>query len=129
MDKSKPKKHKVEKGDGVGKEVCIMCTQRTHGQRVEEDYVISAIRWVKKRLNAEKGNTLVVCDKCMDSYKKRRGEFERSLLMYGGAGIVIMIILILLNLSLSSFLAGILLLIFMLILAHIKYVPRLREVK
>ncbi|MCX8200081.1 MAG: hypothetical protein N3G76_01290 [Candidatus Micrarchaeota archaeon] len=111
--------------------VCIYCTKQDDGKPkhvtgypIKEDYVISAIRWIKRKTKTEQGNRLVVCEKHAEEHQKKRGGFERSLIIYGGIGAFLMLILLVMSLSLGSFLAGLLLLIFLLATAHMRYVPK-----
>ncbi len=117
--------HRRHKGTVSG--VCIRCLKHTRGYAVADDYVIKTIRWVKHKAGVDKGNTLIVCEACLPEHKKKRGEFERSLIIYGGAGVLIAIALVVLNFSISSLLTGLILMLFFLILSHLKYTPRVIE--
>ena len=60
-----------------GKEYCIICGERRSGLPVEDDYVISAIRWFKANVTKnEKNNSLVVCRDCYSKYKRQRKRYE-----------------------------------------------------
>ncbi len=111
--------------------VCIHCNKEgdgkpklTQGYPIKDDYVIGIIRWLKRKTRTEQKNRLVVCEKHADEHEKKRGGFERSLIIYGGIGIFLLVILLLLNLSFGSLIAGLLLLLFLVVTAHIKYVPK-----
>lgn len=113
------------KGKQLKSSVCVMCEKRgVRGKVVKDDYVINAIRAVKRLFKMEAGNTLVVCNDCYPAYTKKRGEFEKSLLIYGAVGIAIMLLLLIMSFSLGSLISGLLMLVFLLILAHIKYTPK-----
>ncbi|MEM0438015.1 MAG: hypothetical protein QXU54_01815 [Candidatus Micrarchaeia archaeon] len=105
--------------------VCILCEKLgARGRAVKEDYLIAAIRAVKRLFKMEAGNKLVVCDECYPAYSKKRGEFEKGLLIYGIIGMAIMLLLLIMSFSLGSLISGLLMLLFLLILAHIKYTPK-----
>lgn len=72
--------------------VCIVCYQEKSGTPVLDDAVIRAIRAAKQRLNMAKGNMLVVCEGCMEQYRKKRAKYERDLVMHVVlAGIVLLV--------------------------------------
>ncbi|MEM3364410.1 MAG: hypothetical protein QXS93_02785 [Candidatus Micrarchaeia archaeon] len=111
--------------------VCIYCDKAedtkpkfVSGYPIKEDYVIAAIRWVKRKTHTEQGNPLVVCEKHIEEHLKKRGGFERSLIIYGGIGIFMTMLLLVMNLSIGSLVAGLLFLIFLLAIAHMRYVPK-----
>jgi len=121
----------VDENVRMVKGVCIYCgaeknskPQLVQGYPIKEDYVINAIRWIKRKTKTEQGNRLVVCKKHAEEHRKKRADFERRLIMYGGLGVIVMLILLALTLSIGSFVAGLLLLLFFLLMAHIKYVPK-----
>lgn len=121
------KKKSAKKNAGeLVRGVCISCTKPGKGYAVIDDYVIESIRWIKKKAGIEKRNKLIICSDCSEKHKKKRKSFERSLILYGGIGVVIAIILLAVNFSLSSFFAGLLFILFLVVLAHLKYAPRVK---
>lgn len=124
--------HRRARNVRLVKGVCIHCTRENAdvkpklvmGYPIADDYVISAIRWLKRKTRTEQGNRLVVCEEHAEEHRKKRGNFERSLIIYGGIGIFLMMVLLVMSLSPGSFVAGTLLLIFLLATAHMRYVPK-----
>ncbi|MHA1860409.1 MAG: hypothetical protein ACTSVF_04860 [Candidatus Asgardarchaeia archaeon] len=104
--------------------VCIGCYRKRKGYPVQEDYILEVLTWIKKVTGTYKGNRLVVCDKCIEEIEKKRGEFERTLVFYTIIGLLMFIVLIVVNPSINALIAGGALLLFLLVLAHLKYVPR-----
>ncbi len=111
----------------LAKGVCIECGKPGKGHAVLDDYVIDGIRWVKRKLNIEKKNALIVCEECFEKYEKRRKSFERSLIIYSGVGVLLGVLLLVINPSLGSLLSASILLLFLLILAHLKYAPKVKK--
>jgi len=63
--------------------VCIICEKEVAGgMRVEDDFVIRAIRSVKRRFGWAKNNELYVCHGCHDAYRKKRANYERDLAIH-----------------------------------------------
>lgn len=110
---------------------CIICSkENVKGFPVVEDKIIGLIRTLKSKFGIVKGYKLMVCNDCEKEYEKKRKTFERNLILYGGLGVVIALLLLFLNFSIGSFLSGLLLFIVLIILALLKYVPRIeKEVK
>lgn len=109
---------------------CIICSkENVQGIPVIEDKIIEVLRTIKSKLGIVKGYKLIVCKDCEKEYEKRRKTFERNLLLYGGLGVVIMIFLMFLNFSIGSFLSGLLLFFVLIILALLKYVPKIEKQK
>jgi len=108
----------------VKKNACIMCTEeikKGEGNEVVEDKIIEIIRKVKNKLGVAKGYKLVVCDKCLEDYEKKRKRFERNTILYLGLGIVIIILLMILNFSIGSFIGGILIFLILLLFSIFSY--------
>jgi uncharacterized membrane protein len=114
----------------VKKNACIMCTEeikKGEGNEVVEDKIIEIIRKVKNKLGVAKGYKLVVCDKCLEDYEKKRKRFERNTILYLGLGIVIIILLMILNFSIGSFIGGILIFLILLLFSIFSYIPRIKK--
>jgi uncharacterized membrane protein len=114
----------------VKKNACIMCTEeikKGEGNEVVEDKIIEIIREVKNKLGVAKGYKLVVCDKCLEDYEKKRKRFERNTILYLGLGIVIIILLMILNFSIGSFIGGILIFLILLLFSIFSYIPRIKK--
>jgi len=73
---------------------CIVCEADKGGFPITDDAVIASIRAVKKKLNMAKGNTLVVCNSCVEPYKKKRSDFEKALVQYGLLGAFLLLLLV-----------------------------------
>lgn len=89
----KKTKRKMETKSG-GKRVCVICQKERSGAQVKEDFVIKGIRKIKKIFKAATGNKLVVCEECGEIAKKKRQNFEKTLLTYLGLGGIILLIMI-----------------------------------
>ena len=113
----------------MGKDVCIICMQNKRGYKVIDDPVLSTIRRIKRALRIAKENRLYVCKKCYQEHKKRRGDFEKTVIIYGGLGAIIAMVLLLVNFSLNALVVGILIILFLLFLSLFKYHPAVKEVK
>ena len=84
--------------------VCIICTKETQkGQRVEDDFVIRIIRRAKRSLRIAKNNELVVCESCMEAYRKRRENYEKNLVMHVVLAAVVLIIFAVLPIFTTGF--------------------------
>lgn len=83
--------------------VCIICYQEKSGVAVQDDAVIRAIRGVKQKLNMAKNNTLVVCEGCMEAYRKKRQKYERDLVMHVVLAGVVLIVFVLAPIFTSGF--------------------------
>lgn len=103
--------------------VCIVCQQQKDGTPVKDDVILSSIRRIKQSLNIAKNNTLVVCAECLEEHKKRRQNFEKSMIQFGGLGLLILVILLLLLQNIQAFLIGIVFAAFTFSLSIIKYHP------
>lgn len=83
--------------------VCIICYQEKSGTPVLDDAVIRAIRGMKQRLNVAKNNTLVVCEGCMEAYRKKRQKYERDLVMHVVLAGVVLVVFVLAPIFTSGF--------------------------
>lgn len=107
---------------------CIICGgEISNGNEVIEDKIIEIIRAIKSKLGVVKGYKLYVCENCLEPYEKKRKRFERNVLLYGGLGLVLTLLLLFFNFSISSFLVGILLFLVMILLAVMGYVPQIKK--
>ena len=109
---------------GMAAGVCIVCSGKLRGHPIVDDYLIKAIRYIKRRLNIEQGNRLVVCEGCIVQHRKKRADFERGLLMYSALGLILAVLLLFFNFSLGSLATGMMILLMFIILAHVKYAPK-----
>ncbi|MCL5430054.1 MAG: hypothetical protein M1504_01085 [Candidatus Marsarchaeota archaeon] len=104
---------------------CIMCGELRHGLKVKEDFVIIAVRWIKRNITKnEKGYSLVVCKECYVNYDKAKRTFIKRQILYVAIG-VIFAALITIG-STDKFLAvlySILVILFMYMLSLLTYVP------
>jgi hypothetical protein len=103
--------------------VCIICQRERDGYAVREDFIIRGIRAVKRALRAATNNRLVVCKDCVDAHRAKRASFERKLMLYGGFGILLVIVFTLLSQTLQGFAASLMLGIFVAALALFSYHP------
>lgn len=112
---------------------CIICAKEVpRGKMVQDDWVITAIRAVKRKLGIARNNTLVVCEGCMEEYKKKRSAYEKRLIQHIVIGAVVLIIFILLPLfaggfSLWSVLLGLLFAAGVLALSAFNHCPKLYD--
>lgn len=84
--------------------VCIICTKEAQrGQKVEDDFVIRIIRRAKQQLRIAKNNELVVCEGCMEAYRKRREGYEKNLVMHVVLAAVVLIIFAVLPIFTTGF--------------------------
>ena len=117
------------------KDICIMCGNERPGLEVKEDLVIGSLRWIKKTVfRAEPKNyKLVVCRDCFIAYKKKRDRYERNQLLYVSLGIILMLMFFVFSsgLYLAALFYGIVIIVFMYLLAQLSYIPavNLPEIK
>jgi hypothetical protein len=115
--------------------ICVVCHKEKQGRPVRDDIVLKSIRRVKEVLKISTGNDLVVCPDDYEEAKKRRQDFEKSLLTAGGIGAVLGIILVVIAVIsgrdiigiLSSILFLIALVIIFALLSFYKYFPAVEE--
>jgi hypothetical protein len=115
--------------------VCIIHQKESDGIPVKDDFVLKAIRGVKKAFRVSTGNQLVVCKAHVEEAKKRRAKFERSLITSAGIGalfgMVMLVVSILSQRSIWDILRGILLLVFLVVvmaaLSLYQYFPSIEE--
>jgi len=107
----------------AGKSICIVCREEKRGRAVKDDVVIRAIRKIKQAFRVAANNRLVVCDGCLEKHKARRGGFERKLALYGGGGLLIVIVFTLISRTIGGFALSLLLGLFVAALALFSYHP------
>ncbi len=75
--------------------VCIICHEgiAEGGTPVKDDIIIRTIRNIKKRLRVAQNNTLVVCEKDLPEYQKRRKKFEKDIVVVAGISVFLFLIL------------------------------------
>ncbi|MGC8651640.1 MAG: hypothetical protein ACP5UH_00080 [Candidatus Micrarchaeia archaeon] len=108
---------------------CIICGLEKDGIEVKEDYIIDTIRWFKRNVTRnEKGYRLVVCKECYPKYKKARDSYTRREVAYLAIGVIFAALLIAFSggHELSAVFYGVLIIIFMYLLAQLSYMPALK---
>ncbi|MFA6327951.1 MAG: hypothetical protein WCY41_00730 [Candidatus Micrarchaeia archaeon] len=84
--------------------VCIICSQEVaQGRAVADDFVIRSIRRAKQSLHIAKNNELVVCEKDMEAYKKKRQGYERNLAVYMVLAGIVLVLLVFLPVFTTGF--------------------------
>ena len=117
--------------------VCIVGKEELKsGYPIKEDAVIKVIRTLKKKMKIATGNELMVCAKHLEEAKKKRKEFEGSIIKLVALVSVIAVIAIMLaiinntfNLLPATFALLILLGLLMVVLALFRYYPAVDEGK
>lgn len=107
----------------MAKSVCIICEKEKGGEPILDGHVIPIIRKVKKALGVAQNNQLVVCSDCFDAHKKRREKFEKTLMQYAAIGVIFFVLLLVLAPKLETFLFGLLIAGFMMLLSLVQYHP------
>jgi len=108
---------------------CIICGLEKDGIEVQDDYIIEAIRWFKRNVTkSEKNYRLVVCKECYPKYKKARDSYTRKQITYIAIGVIFAAVLIAVSSGrlLSAIFYGIIIIIFMYLLAQLSYMPALK---
>jgi hypothetical protein len=107
--------------------VCIVCREEKDGSAVKDDPVITTIRGVKTRLGFASNRRLVVCDDCREEHRRRRQDFEKRLVQYGGIGLIILVGLFILTQTLNALLIGVFFLLILLLFSLVQYHPALEN--
>ena len=114
--------------------VCWICEKEVvEGTPLKNDVVIRFIREWKRKLGILKGNELVVCSEHLAKYAEKRKKFERNLVLYATAAVLIAIGLPLLPLllgapfQLTTICFSFLLAAMVLALSILNYVPALES--
>ncbi len=115
--------------------VCIVGKEQVKsGYPIKEDAVIKLVRAFKEKLKISTGNELVVCEKHLEEAKKKRKEFEGSVIKLVALVSVIAVIAIVLailnntfNLLPATFALLFLLGLLMVVLSLFKYYPAVED--
>ena len=84
-NKAKSKSNQREEKELRGKDVCIVDGKEIkRGYKVKDDFVIRAIRKLKKRFGMLRNNRLYVCEEHLEEYKKKRRNYERMAMIVLG---------------------------------------------
>jgi len=108
----------------LGKSVCVVCRQERDGVPVEDDPVIAAIRAVKTRLGIATGNRLVVCHEDLETARKKRARFERTLMWCAMLGAAFIFVILLSKQSLASLFIGLVVAAVVVSFALLAYFPK-----
>lgn len=85
------------------KTACIVCQKEgVPGNRIRDDVILRTIRNIKTRLGIRRGFTLVVCDADLETYKKKRQNFEKMAVLHATAAVIVVGILFLAPLILGA---------------------------
>src|SRR5271157_3202259 len=96
---------------------CIMCGKETEGIEVQNDYVLSALRWFKRNVTKdEKKNRIVVCKACYLDYKKK---------LYLALGIVFLITFVVLSPKAETVLISLVVLAVLYLFSLFSYIPKI----
>ena len=110
--------------------VCVICEKEVvHGYPVDDDWVITTIRAVKRRLGIARNNELVVGHECEEAYQKRRSSYEKNMVMHVIIAAVVLIVFIILPIfttgfSIGAVLVGILLAAMIMIFTAFSHCPK-----
>ena len=105
---------------------CIICGKQKHGIPIKNDSVLEAIRWLKRNVTKnEKGNSLAVCRECYPEYRKRRDKYTSRQAIYVIMGVIFLVLGAAIQLTASTVMAGIILLIALYCLSLLNYTPAL----
>jgi len=107
------------------KTVCIICAQEKNGLGVKDDWMIGAMRWVKRNITKNPKNyNLVVCKECFLDYKKKRDGYERKQMLYAVLCIIFLVALaITTRLNPGAIVIGLVITLFLQALAQLSYMP------
>ena len=112
--------------------ICIECEKNVEGMKavkIKEDNVIAAIRKIKRVLGAAKENDLYVCEEHLKKHLERRKSFQKSLILFGIAAVLIFVLGIISmvisgNFNIVGFIAAVVISIFLILFAILfKYTP------
>lgn len=75
--------------------ICIVCEKepQENATKVCEDFVIRTIRGAKQKLGVAKNNELYVCGNCIPAYREKRKKFEKNLVFYAAAAVIIFVLI------------------------------------
>lgn len=113
--------------------VCIICGKEIKkiegASKVKEDVVIESLRKIKKRFGIAKNNELFVCEEDYEKYREKRKQFERNFTFASALAAAILFLLIIVPIffgslpSLGSIFFGLVVGIFLILMALISYLP------
>jgi len=117
-------------------EVCLICEKNKSGTKLKEGFIINNIRKIKKIFGIAKGNKLVVCDSCMEEYKKRRQNFEKTILLWSILGGILALFIIIPSVLmyniyeiLRSIITAIILIgVLLILVGMVRYIPKLETI-
>jgi hypothetical protein len=76
--------------------VCIVCRKEIeNGNPVKEDVIIRFIKKIKQKTGTIQNNVLMVCDADLETYKKKRQNFEKMAVLHATAAVIVVAILFL----------------------------------
>jgi Ca2+/Na+ antiporter len=97
-----------------------------NGIEVQDDLVLSAIRWFKKNITKnEKNNLLVVCKADYQKYAAGRRRFESRQRLYAFLGVLFIVLSVLVSRTLSALFVSLIVLLLLMALTLLSYVPRI----
>jgi len=112
--------------------ICIECEKNVEGMKavkIKEDNVIAAIRKIKRAIRAAKENDLYVCEEHVKQHIERRKSFQKALILFGIAAVLIFILGLISmilsgNFNVIGFIAAVVISIFLILFAILfKYTP------
>ncbi len=105
---------------------CMYCGERKEGLEIREDYVIYALRWLKRNVTRnERGYRIVVCRDDYQKHAKARKRFEGRQKVYLALGLIFAITVILAGKNIVAVFYAIAVLIFIYLFSLLTYVPAL----
>ena len=123
----------------MNNKVCIICKKDLGSKNVKEakeisdDFVIRAIRKIKNTLKIASNNKLYICKEDLETHKKRRKSFEKSLVLSVVIALLVFFGLALLpvitsgTINLGSIALGLVIaLLLILLCGFLKYVPAVK---
>ncbi|MGC8572134.1 MAG: hypothetical protein ACP5RI_00305 [Candidatus Micrarchaeia archaeon] len=107
---------------------CIICGKEKEGLEVQEDFVISSIRWFKRNITKnEKNYKLVVCKECYPTYYKARERYEKRRALYLVIGILFALILLIISQNkILAFIYAVIVVVFVYLLSLFTYMPAVK---
>ncbi len=83
--------------------VCIVCKKEIeNGNPIKEDAVIRFIKKMKQKTGTLQNNVLMVCDADLETYRKKRQNFEKMAVLHATAAVIVVAILFLAPLLLGA---------------------------
>ncbi len=109
--------------------ICIMCEKDKAGLKIKDDSTLRTLKWIKYDLlkRPRRHSSPVVCRECYSAYSKKRKSFERKQVIYTIIGVIFAIALVVATggRKPGAYAFGVLVVLFMLGLAHLNYMPEL----